>query len=293
MKIHLAHYEPARTGGGWSFQRNFAKAMKDNLSSYEEADIYFITSASMVTLDEVAIAVRDGKKIVLRIDNIIRNSRNRNTGMSRMKAIAELADLIIYQSKFAAKLLHNFLGPDPLTMHDGRFEIILNAIDQDIFNTNNRQESDEYRYLYCKYSSDETKNWEMARVAFQEITNPTKHLNLVGRFDDKVAEYNFDFYQNESHRYFGLVEDPEYMASIYKQSDVLLYSYFNDACSNTLIEALACGLEIKDCYRMLETGGASEIMDKALDITSYGTFNKEYFSLPRMAGEYYEAMAKL
>ena len=89
-------------GGGWSFMGNFAKAMKDNLTNYEDADIYFVTSASMVERDEVQKAKNDGKKIVLRCDNIIRNSRNRNTGMSRMKDMAEMADLVGLQWKVAS-----------------------------------------------------------------------------------------------------------------------------------------------------------------------------------------------
>ena len=36
------------------------------------------------------------------------------------------------------------------------------------------------------------------------------------------------------------------------------YSYFNDACSNTLNEALLCGLGVLDCYGMRRTGGAPE-----------------------------------
>lgn len=285
MKIHIAAFEPDRVGGGWSFTRNFAKCMKDNLSSYEDANIFFIASASMVQRDEVERAKADGKKVVLRVDNIIRNSRNRNTGMTRMRDMASLADLVIFQSRFAMQLLAPYLLPKNHT-------IIMNAADQDIFHSRDR--SYEARYLYTKYSSDETKNWEMARSAFQSFRRPNKHLNIVGRFDSKLEEYGFDFYLGESFTYEGLISDPKQMAAIYRESDSLLYSYFQDCCSNTLVESLCCGLEIFDCYGMLNTGGAPEIMAKWLNEGNIqDRTNYEYFALPRMAGEYYAAMGAL
>ena len=113
MKIYIAKFEPDRIGGGWSFASNFHDGMGDLITAnYDEADIYFITSPSMVQRDEVAKAKADGKKIVLRLDNAVRNSRNRNTGMTRMKDFAEWSDLIIYQSNWAKDYLMPFLKKD-------------------------------------------------------------------------------------------------------------------------------------------------------------------------------------
>lgn len=289
MKIHLAKYDPNGIGGGWSFARNFAKIMKDNLSEYPEADIYFITSASMVSREEVIKAKQDGKKIVLRVDNIIKNSRNRNTGMTRMKDFAEWADLVVFQSNFAARLLNTYLE---IPQNEFKGTVILNSVDQDIFNVHGRQDIDTFRpdarrYLFSKYSSDPTKNWDIARISFQEIKEPEKSLTLIGRFEGGVEEYNFDFYQDEKVNYLGMITDPNSIAQIYKNSDVFLYSYFQDACSQTLIEAISCGLEIHNCYGMLSTGGAPEVMDRLKDR------GRDYFSLARMGREYYEAMARL
>lgn len=286
MKVSIPNVDLNAQGGGWSFTRNFIKVMSDNISSYDDSDIYFIPSASMVSREDVQKAKQDGKKVVLRCDNIIKNSRNRNTGMSRMLDFAEWSDLVVYQSKFAYKLLNDYLKPKNST-------IILNSVDQDIFNTNGLNGTNNSRYLYSKYSSDPTKNYDIARMSFQEIANPNKSLTLVGRFDGDLEQYNFDFYQGEKVDYVGLVTDPVNMAKVYKSCDTFLYSYFQDACSQTLIEALSCGLEIHDCYGMLNTGGAPDIMEK----TNYqsGSLPKdlEYFGLPRMAGEYFEAFSKL
>lgn len=265
-------------GGGWSFCRNFLKSMQGNIVDYDQADIFFIPSASMVSREDVLKAKQDGKKIVLRCDNIIRNSRNRNTGMSRMRDFADWANLVVFQSEFAEELLNPFLKTE-----QGR--VIYNSVDESIFNENNRVEG-KNRYYYGKHSSDETKNWEMARVAYQGIQEdlPDAILNLVGRYDGNLQEYNFDFYNDEKFRYWGYISDPQAMANIYKQSDYFIYTYFNDACSNSLIEALMCGVKIYDPYNMANTGGTPEILSNFYKIP-------KFFELKRMGDDYKTALA--
>lgn len=281
MKIYIARYEEGRMGGGWSFMGNFAKAFKDSLSSYEKSDIYFVTSASMVERSDVEQAKRDGKKIVLRCDNIIRNSRNRNTGMTRMKSMAEIADLVVFQSQFAKELLNNYL-------ESKNNVVILNSTDTDVFYSNGVRDFE--KVLWVRSSSDETKNWEMARSMFQQLTEKNKTLTIVGKpLDTKIEEYNFDFYMGEKVTYLGEVHDKNTMAEIYRNHGSLLFSFFNDACSNTLIEALCSGMTIIDCYGMINTGGSKEIIDSFYDRVD-GT---SYFKLDRMKQEYSEAFEKL
>lgn len=278
MKIYLPSIDPYAIGGGWSFIDNFMKCF--DISSYDEADIFFIPGATLVTKEQVDQAQADGKKVVLRVDNVVRNSRNRGSGMSRLKRFADQADLVIFQSEFAERLLNHYLGLED-------YRVILNSADEFIFNEEgrpNRQDT----YLYSKYSSDETKNWEMARTAYQEIwaandDNNKPQLNLVGRFDAKIEEYGFDFFNGEKYYYHGLVTDKHRLADIYRDSDYFLYTYFNDACSNTAIEAMLCGVEMLGCFGMEKTGGILEVIDK------YKKKGREYFYLKRMADEYREA----
>lgn len=280
MKIALPSYDTKAIGGGWSFISNFIKAMQGNITDYNQADIFFIPSASMVSRDEVQQAKQDGKKIVLRCDNIIRNSRNRNTGMSRMKDFSDWADLVIFQSEFAEELLNPYLQTE-------QWKVIYNSVDERIFNDKNRIDGNS-RYVYGKHSSDETKNWEMARVAYQKLQEDDEDatLNLFGRFDGNLQEYNFDFYNSEQYRYWGYITDPQVMANIYKQSDWFIYTYFNDACSNSLIEALMCGVQIYDPYQMSDTGGTREILERF--------YKREgYFELKRMGDDYKLAFARV
>lgn len=279
MRIHIAHSDDNRLGGGWSWISNASKALAPVLASYEDADTYLIPSPSICTKEEVDQAQADGKKIVLRCDNIVRNSRNRNTGMSRMKRFADMADVVIYQSQFARDLLIPYLGIDG--------PVILNSCDTDIFHDRGRTEDATARYIYSRVNRDETKNWEMARYSFQQESlrrSGDAKLHIVGEFSPELQEYNFDFYMNEDYRYHGVISDPNYMAGLYRDSDYLIYTFWNDACSNTLIEALCSGCYISDPYGMVNTGGAGEIVEA---FKQYGT---EYFSLARMGEDYMGAI---
>lgn len=279
MKIHIARYDPLRTGGGWSFQRNFGSLLGEALFDYPTANIYFITSPSMLERKEVEQAKQDGKKIVLRIDNAVRNSRNRNTGMTRMYDFAQMADLIVYQSNWAKDYLEPFLGKHNST-------VILNGVDLNVYNPGNRVPNN--RYLYSRFNRDETKNWEVARYTFSRIAEhtPDAELFIVGQFSDELRNGNFDFYNQERFRYFGVVNE-ESMAELYRNCQYFIYTYYNDACSNSLIEALVSGCDIAgdDYYR--QTGGATEIMNHFI------RYGGSYFSKERMVEEYMEALEKL
>lgn len=217
----------------------------------------------MVERGAVEQAKADNKKIVLRVDNAIRNSRNRNTGMTRLYDFAQLADLVVYQSQWAKDFLMPFLGRSGT--------VILNGVDTKLYNSDNRKAPDN-SYLYARSSRDEGKGWIAAWYWF--VNNPGT-LEIVGKFSTENLEYNFDFYNNERYRFVG--EQPN-LIDCYRRNKYFLYTYLNDACSNTLLEARASGCEIIDVYGMLQTGGAPEIMQL------------EDISIERCLNEYKEVM---
>lgn len=243
MNVHIANYEPDRRGGGWTAARYLHDGL--NATDYDNAEVYLICGPTMVAHSDVEKAKRDGKRIVLRVDNAVRNSRNRGTGMTRMKSFAEMADLVVYQSKWAREFLY------PFTKKDG--VVILNGVDTNLFNAEGRNAPDD-SYLYVRSSRDEGKQWIMGWYWF--VNKPGK-LEIVGKFSYDNIQYNFDFYNNENFVYLG---EQKHMPDVYKRNKYFLYTYLNDACSNTLLEARASGCEIVDVYGMLQTGGASEIM---------------------------------
>jgi hypothetical protein len=287
MKIYLAEYAPGRIGGGWTFMRNFHDALLGMVTdNYDEADIYFIASPSMVQRDQVEKAKKDGKKIVLRIDNAVRNSRNRNTGMTRMKDFADSADLIIFQSEWALEYLRPFLAAGNRNHDfDKPVAVILNGIN---LNEYGKAFKPGHDVLYSRFNRDETKNWEVARYWYSQyqLKHPEAKLHIVGQFSDELRAGNFDFYNGENYEYYGVL-DARSMARLYNICPKFLYTYYNDACSNSLIEALvSCSDIVGDSYYR-NTGGAAEIM------ANYGKHGREYFGLQRMANEYIKRLESL
>ncbi len=282
MKVYIANNSKQQIGGGWTFLDNLKKGLSGKVEfvdNWRDCDIYFIASSSMVSDDkEVKEATCSGKKIVLRVDNLPRNSRNRNTGTSRLLRYSNIADLIIYQSNWAKDYISNFTKKDGI--------VIYNGVDTELFNPNGAKIAKEGspQYLYLRFNRDETKRWDEAWYEFQGIyfRNPNAHLWIVGNFSSELTEYNFDFFGGAENRYkfWGIINNKEFLAQIYRSADILLIPYFNDACSNTLLEGIASGLKIETCLSGL-TGGTKELL------------NLRDISLERMTNEYLEAFKKL
>jgi glycosyltransferase involved in cell wall biosynthesis len=274
VKVYIPNYDPTRLGGGWTFCKNISIGLGDNFTTdYNQATHFLIASPSMVERADVVRARQDKLKIITRLDNALRPSRNRNTGMTRMKDFYDLADLVIFQSEWAKKFLSPYLEP-LYTDVPVETRVILNGVDTKKFNKNNRNAPDD-SYLYVRSSRDEGKQWIMAWYYF--VNNPGT-LEIVGKFSRENLEYNFDFYNGERYRFMGEQKD---MADVYRRNKYFLYTYLNDANSNCLLEALASGCAIIDVYGMLQTGGAPEIM-RCKDL-----------SIDRMVNEYKEALEKL
>lgn len=139
-------------------------------------------------------------------------------------------------------------------------EVIINGVDTDIFHSEGRIETN--TALYSRSSRIAEKGWEMARhwYTVNHAKGNVDNLLIAGKFSNDNLQYSFDFYNGEPYSFIGL-QPREQLASIMRQSKYFLYSYFMDACPNTLAEAILCGCEIVNVYGMLDTGGAREIMD--------------------------------
>lgn len=280
MRIHLANESKQTVGGGFTFLRTFEKYARkagvDFGGDPKEGNIFFIAGATMVQRQVVEEAKRRGLKIVLRVDNVPKNSRNRNTGTSRLKDFAEMADLVIYQSPWAQKYLSPFLKKTGV--------VILNGADEEIFNMGGPAQPKEAKnqYLFAQYNRDETKRWHEAWYWYQRafLHDPDSHLWIVGNFSPENIEYNFDFFMGEKYRYVGVLDNPEDFAEYLRGTDTLLLPYYNDACSNTLIEARLCGVKH---IKHNNTGGNPAIMEADL----------KHLTATRMVADYLDAFRKL
>lgn len=274
MKLYIDNSSKQAIGGGWSWISNIKKGLEPFITEdYDEATHYLIASPTMISRAEADKAFDDGKKIILRVDNAVRNSRNRNTGMSRMYDFAQLADLVIYQSDWSRKYLLPFLKKDGPVIH--------NSVDESQYKFGKKEKE---IYIYSRFNRDETKGFEIARYWYsqEQLRNPEAELWIIGQYSQELIDGNFDFYNGEVVRFWG-VQDPSVMPSFYEQAKYFIYTYFNDCYSNSLIEARLSGCKIVGPRYYLDTGGAPEIMDKPLD----------YFKLKRMAAEYYKELTSV
>ena len=110
MKLYIANDSKQTLGGGWTFLANLVQGLQrvDDVElcyDYSEADTVLLPSSSMVNPATVEKCSNEGKKIFLRIDNMPRNSRNRNTGSSRLAQYARIADGVIFQSQWAKEYI--------------------------------------------------------------------------------------------------------------------------------------------------------------------------------------------
>jgi glycosyltransferase involved in cell wall biosynthesis len=277
MKIYIPKRatDNESTGGGFTFTRNIIKGLHGKVSfvsRWQDCDIYFIPGPTLAEKEEVNEVKKASKKIVLRIDNMVRNSRNRNTGTSRLFNFAQMADVVVYQSQWAKDFIMPFIKKDG--------PIIYNGVDTSIF----KKEGDTIKkdgniqYLYIRSSRDETKRWEKAWYVFQTLyfLNPDAHLWIVGPFSRENIEYNFDLFggAEKRYKYWGVINDSSEMAKLYRSADNLLCTFSNDACSNIVAEAMASDLVI---YHEVDSGGIKEQLN--MPVVSIEEMSKKYLEI--------------
>lgn len=282
MKILIANSSRQTQGGGWSWIENFRKGMGDSVTeNYEDANIFFIPSASMIKPELAEQAKLDGKKIILRTDNALKHSRNDGKGMARMKRMADLADLVVYQCQWAKDYLDDYLGkPNSTTIYNG--------IDLDTFKPEGTKTDFGKKpvYLFASAAKNETKRWEWAWWCYQKIQkeNPNALLLIAGNISTPVKEHGFDFFQGESHLYLGMVHSAYGMADVYRSSDYFFACAENDCYSNAILESLACGVEP---IEISQTGGTPELLD------NWYNKGRDFNGVDRMCLEYQEAVRVL
>lgn len=244
MRIHLANKSKQQIGGGFTFLRNLKLALKDKVEfvdDWKECDVFFISGVTMLDKSDVQNAYDAGKKIVLRVDNMPRKSRNKCQPHERMRNYADKSKAVIYQSRWAYDWIGSYVG------FKDKSHIILNGVDTSIFYKQKERPFRDYlKFLYVRYNRDENKRPTEAFDMFTQawMQNNKNELIIVGQFSEKQEDAKFDFFRGEKFHYVNVIEDRNQLAGIMRDCDILLYPSYSDACPNTVIEAKACGMEV-------------------------------------------------
>jgi glycosyltransferase involved in cell wall biosynthesis len=185
--------------------------------------------------------------MVHRVDGPLMGYRGYDDGSDKKieRYNLDLSDCTIFQSRFSQKAQCD-LG---LKFKDP--EIIYNAVDSTIFNRKDRIGSPvgrKIRIVAASWSTNENKGFDVYKWLAENLDKERFDFTFVGRtpYELKVTEF---------------VEacSSEKVAAIFKQSDIYITASLHDPCSNSLIEALSCGLPV--LYR--DSGGHSELVGKA------------------------------
>ena len=228
------------------------------LSGISSIKALFIAGATICDRETIEDAVENNKKIILRVDNILEDSKNRNTGMPRLIEFAKYADVIVYQSEWAKRLLKPICG-------DGI--VIYNGVDTNIFYPRKENKDwDNIRIFYSRWGRGEGKNFNVVQYFWREYNLEKRDdtLVIVGKFGDESLKINhpFEFHNDEDYEYHGVIQDQNKLADILRSCDVALLPYAFDAMSNSQLEAQSCGLPI--IY--MGNGGAKETVDFGVEL---------------------------
>lgn len=279
MNIYLADQSKQQIGGGFRFVETFIKYTQKLEDVYftemAQADILFIPSASMIQKDLFEQMQATKKPIILRIDNALKDSRNRGAGMSRLLKFAKGATQIIFQSIWAKEYLGLWLERNGVKIKNS--PVVYNGGDTEIFYPNKQSEPlFVYRYLFIK-----DKRFEEAAYHFymKSLKDKECKLTIVGRFPQELIEHNFDFFNNEKIRYMGQIGDPRTIAELMRNHDVLLFPAFADACPQTIVEARLCGMQIE---LVNQVGGTRELMQLPIEMIKADYMVNEYLKIFRM-----------
>jgi len=277
ISIYIPNESKQSLGGGWTFLRNFKKAFSKYgdvkfVSQWQDCDILFIVGATLTPRDEVVRAKEAGKKIVFRVDNIPKDSRNRGTAFSRMIDYARLADVIVFQSEWAKDYAGWWFVDNSIDINT-KGRIIYNGVDTDFFYEDSSVKNNN-RYIVVQYNRDENKRIPEAFYIFHQAYRENKDIELfvVGQFSPELVTYNFDFFAGERVHYVGVVEDPKQMGDMFRSSGYLIFPAFADAAPNTVLEARACGCEI---VGVNATGGTIEMLELP-KVRTIETMGEEY-----------------
>lgn len=279
-KIHIFFkFTDQPWGGGNQFLKALRNEFKkNNVYSNNSKNADFILFNSHHNLKNIVkLKFKHPKKIfVHRIDGPISLIRDKNLIIDKLvfRLSNKIADLSIFQSKWSLKQSTK-LGFQKTT----NTAIIYNAPDKTIFNKKNKQPfkaSGKIRLIATSWSS-----------------NPNKGFKIYKYLDKNLDfnKYEFIFIGNSPIKFKNILHiqplPSKKLATELKKSDIYITASKNDPCSNSLIEALSCGLPAV----VLDNGGHPELIQKGGE--TFSTAKEAIKKINKIANNYQHYQNKL
>ncbi|HBG27233.1 MAG: hypothetical protein A2Y10_12455 [Planctomycetes bacterium GWF2_41_51] len=239
MKCHILY--KFRTGP-WGGANQFLKALKKNLEirecyskSMSKADVVLCNLNPAIFM-EILTAVRvfgkkhDRPRLIVRIDGPVSGIRGTDNEMDRLfiDFINIAADGVLFQSEWSRQKLAEIAKI--VTVNS---RVITNAPDKKFFNKSPAHPGD---------------NQKIRLIANSWSPNPNKGFEVYKYLDDVLdfSKYEFTFIGNSPVEFKNIKHikplDSKKLAKELKQHHIYITASRKDPCSNSLIEALHCGL---------------------------------------------------
>ena len=229
----------------------------------------------LVDVDELRRGLRPGVRVVHRVDGPITLYRGRDDGADRRihEINDALADATIFQSRYSIDA-HRELGIElrnPV--------LIPNAVDAAIFHppaTREPLRGRRVRVVAASWSDNPKKGGPTYSWLARNLDRARYELTFVGRASEPVP----------AEHVVGPVGSAE-LAEILRGQDVYLTASRNEACSNAVLEALACGLPTL----YVRSGSNGELVGEAG--LGFDRDDELPGLLDRLVGEYDERRARI
>lgn len=294
-------------GGPWGGANQFLKALKEE---FRRMDIYEddLRRAKAVLFNShhhlencLRINKHPGKIFVLRLDGPLSLTRSKDKPIDRIlkydKLIKLCSDLfidgIIYQSEWSRRQNKRLWG------FSSRYETVIhNAADTSIFNREGKKDfapTGKIKLIASHWSSDRNKGAKIYDFLDHNLDFSEYEMTFVGNSPVKFKRI----------KYIPALPSAR-LAETLKGHDIYITASGNDPCSNSLIEALNCGLPAV----VLKDGGHPELLGSAglvfngtedllekIDLVrnDYASFQSRLkrLSISDAAMEYYEFIKKI
>lgn len=178
------------------------------------------------------------RKKILRLGDAHKSLTENYKKLNKRKAKAvQIADGVIYQSKYSKKLCRHFLGKErcPST-------IIFNGADPKEFDVEPHESPYKYNFLASTRKWTRQKRIHQIWDAFLEANIPDSCLWICGIMENKLMnEVIYD--NNRAVRYLEIVSQ-ERLATLYKLCDVMVDITYLSAMPNAVVEAIVAGTPV-------------------------------------------------
>ena len=245
-KVHILWKFDTVGGGGNQFLRTLRRYWIKT-SVYEndptKADVILVNSKDCLK-KVIKIKKNYRNKIVHRIDGIFSIYRGEHERYQDVKVYdfaEKYADGVIFQSKWSM----NASEANGMKKHDNQ-TVILNCADSKYFHSSSAKiENAKVKIVTSSWSSNLKKGFDVYKFLDADLDYNKFDYSFAGR-----SPYLFKHIKSE-----GILSS-ERLAKLLQQADIFITATEDDACSNSIIEALACGTIVVG----LNSGGTPEIV---------------------------------